>query len=388
MLSYASPRLAPALRATLSPAAAPAWQSIAPAWQELENAAGADPWMSHAWCCAWWQYLGRARNLRLLYAARGTRWAACLPLLVEPQPGLRCLTGMGGGSQTRPLLLRPGSGATEMAALASALVHERDWDLVRLDSLPYAQAEMLARSFRDAGLRVAGGDVVRQRYLPLSGDWPEIAALGNRATVARLPRRERALRALGTLTCDVISAPAEAQLVFEDCLKVEASGWKGRQGTAILCSPERTRFYRALIPLLAEQRRLRLLRLTCGGALIAFYLTAANGAALAGLKLGFDEAWKKHSPGALMVLFTLRHAHQAGFREFNFLGGDDAFKADWTPCYRELTSLRIFNRTLRGRAVFVVNRLRHALHGSHYGSLRRIGHSAGSSPEVSSPGVL
>ncbi len=356
----ASPQPAPALQFTFSPAAAPQWGALAAAWQELEKAASADPWMSHAWCAAWWQCLGQARSLRLLYAARGEHWAACLPLLVERQAGLRCLRGLGGDSQTRPLLVRPGAGPTELPPLGHALAADRDWDLLRLDSLPYAQAEALARSFHDAGLRVNMGAVLRQRYLPLSGDWPEIAALGNRATVTRLPRRERALRALGTLHCGVVSASAEAPAAFEECLKVEASGWKGRQGTAILCSPERTRFYRILVPLLAEQRRLHLLRLTCGGTLIAFYLTVANGMSLAGLTLGFDEAWKKHSPGALIVLFALRHAHQFGFREFNFLGGDDAFKADWTPCFRELTSLRVFNRTLRGRAAYALRRLRQA----------------------------
>lgn len=312
-----------------------------------------EPWLSDLWLNTWWEHFGRAGR-RCTFDL--PPWGEPLPLLCERRYGLRRLRALGGASQRLALRCPAADLGHAVPALAAALARRRDWDWLELDRLLLPQARTLAQALAGAGLRADCAAAVWQRFIPLDRPWARIAACWQPSMVRQLAAKERALRRLGSLELETVTAPVPAAARFEECLRLEAAGWKGREGTAMLSVPAKAAFYRALVPRLAAAGCLRLNLLLLNQRLLAFACNTLQDGVEAGIKTGYDEspAWRRLSPGNILKLLVLTRAHAEGLVEYDLLGGEDAYKADWTPHFRELARLRAFNLTGRARAAVLV----------------------------------
>ena len=56
----------------------------------------------------------------------------------------------------------------------------------------------------------------------------------------------------------------------------------------------------------------------------------------AGVKLAYDEAWKRYSPGSILISYLMQYVIEVDkVEEIDFLTGNDAYKADWMTERRE-----------------------------------------------------
>jgi CelD/BcsL family acetyltransferase involved in cellulose biosynthesis len=307
-----------------------------------------DVWMSDLWLDTWWEHLGCGQRFVLSVPP----WGEPLPLLDERRHGFRRLRRLGAISQRCSLRCAPGEEGQAVRAMAGALAARRDWEWLEVEGIVRAQGRALAKALRGAGMWAACGGAARQRYVPLDRPWGQIEADCKPRLMAEISRRERALRKLGRLELEIESAPECAARRWEECLRLEAAGWKGRAGTAMLSVPAKAGFYCALVARLAAAGMLRLGLLTLNGRVLAFNLCVGSGGGLASIKIAYDESpdWRKYGLGQMLQLLLLKWAQGQGMRELDLMGGDDATKAAWTPHFRELTRLRAANRTWRGRA--------------------------------------
>ena len=85
-------------------------------------------------------------------------------------------------------------------------------------------------------------------------------------------------------------------------------------------------------------------------ALIAFSFCLRHHRVLGGVKIAYHDGWRRYAPGSVLTYRLLQRLQQQGAAELDFSGGDDPYKAEWTPYARTLADLRAFNRTARGRA--------------------------------------
>lgn len=93
--------------------------------------------------------------------------------------------------------------------------------------------------------------------------------------------------------------------LLDAMLVVEQSGWKGRDGTAILDSAADTRFYTDLARAAAGAGALRIASLWDGERLAAFEYGVLGGDRLFLLKVGYDEAYADHAPGHLLAAWHI-----------------------------------------------------------------------------------
>ena len=59
---------------------------------------------------------------------------------------------------------------------------------------------------------------------------------------------------------------------------------------------------------------------------------------------GFDPELADEQPGWLSLAASLKRAIEEGYRSFDFLRGDEAYKASWKAQPRQLTRFRIAGR--------------------------------------------
>jgi CelD/BcsL family acetyltransferase involved in cellulose biosynthesis len=153
---------------------------------------------------------------------------------------------------------------------------------------------------------VAHRGFVRRRPEPAYVD--EWVSKRNRKALAR--RRRDLRRRLDAELCTVDRAAADLEDAVERFLRLEASGWKGRSGTALLCRPGHDRFFREMSRGFADQDRLMFLSLQAGSQVLAQSTALLAGRGLFGLKRAYDEAFGRWSPGTLLDLEVLTWFHR------------------------------------------------------------------------------
>jgi hypothetical protein len=116
----------------------------------------------------------------------------------------------------------------------------------------------------------------------------------------KLRQHRRRLGEKGRLETAVIRMATDVRRAFEAFLKLEADGWKGRRGTAILCCPDDAAFARGLVAALARTGDASIHVLQLDGRPVSMQVVLRAGAAAYTWKTAYDEALSVFSPGMLL----------------------------------------------------------------------------------------
>lgn len=124
-----------------------------------------------------------------------------------------------------------------------------------------------------------------------------------------LRRLQKRLADLGTVTHRQLADLAELPGWCDDFLALEASGWKGREGTALRCDPADAAFFRAACDAAMGRGQLHMLRIDLDGRAIAMLVNFRHGPGAFSFKIAIDEDMGRFSPGVLVEIANL-HAVQ------------------------------------------------------------------------------
>ena len=203
---------------------------------------------------------------------------------------------------------------------------DRIWTAVRSELRRVGPAQLLVMRLHAADGPVSaalgradaqGGFGVRQTSVTVRGfvrrrpAQTYAAEWMTRKHLANLARRRRQLsQRLATSIDATDRAAAGLGQAIEEFLGLEASGWKGRAGTALLCRPGHDRFFREVCQGFAEEGRLMFLGLQAGPEVLAFSTALLAGRGLFGFKKAYDETFARWSPGTLLDLEVLAWFHE------------------------------------------------------------------------------
>jgi Acetyltransferase (GNAT) domain len=186
-------------------------------------------------------------------------------------------------------------------------------------------------------------------WIPLDEGWREPEQRFPSDRRSDLRRARRRADQLGEVTMDVIS-PRKEDLppLLDELYRVEATGWKGREGTALAADVPRRLFFTTFAEAAVDAGFLRLAFLRIGGCAAAVQLAAECGRRFWLLKVGYDEKFKRASPGSLLMLETIRHAAVAGLESYELLGTSEPWTRVWTEHERACLALRTYPIRPRG----------------------------------------
>ncbi len=125
-----------------------------------------------------------------------------------------------------------------------------------------------------------------------------------------LARDARRLSTHGDLTLVSARRPDDVRDLMEVFLALEAAGWKGRRGTAILMQTRDCAYIRTLTRTLSQNGQVAVHVLQAGSGVIAAGLVLASGGRRWFLKIAHDEAFAACSPGALLSDAVGRMLHE------------------------------------------------------------------------------
>lgn len=305
------------------------FESLREEWDRLARAE-ANPFARHGWYAAWWDAFAAGRALNICTVWRGRELAAVFPLC-------RARGRLESMSNTHSPIFAPFAvDDTALDAAVVAATGRREAELWGLPEDGVAYRKLVSRS----PITLPGP----RRISPLvsTGGDPSAYRARMKARWRELERRRRKLLREHAVEVLPIVVPADLDEELERGLRLEASGWKGRRGTAILSTEGTRRFYRSMARAFHDTGELRLSGLRVDGRLVAFDLALVHARRYWLLKTGFDEAFRSLGPGLALRLWVIERCFETGLDGHEFLGGNQEWKQLFATGVRHERALHVY----------------------------------------------
>jgi CelD/BcsL family acetyltransferase involved in cellulose biosynthesis len=181
--------------------------------------------------------------------------------------------------------------------------------------LPFLRLTGLSEDMSKGLCRV---DTDRFRYSPLREDRAILhSSLGGEdyinQTIRKKKRKEynrlqNRLSEMGDITYEEYNSGDDFAPWLEEFLTLEHQGWKGKAGTSLLSNQDHQEYFRAACASAAKSNSLFMGRLCLDGKTIASVIGFVENNILYTIKICFDEAYSRFSPGVMLELALTKSA--------------------------------------------------------------------------------
>ena len=327
---------------------------LADAWNRLASDV---PFQTWDWLEAWWRtygncadQCGRASELATIAVRDDAgRLIGLAPWYFENSSWhgrvLRFLGTHGVCSDYLGILAEPGREADVAAALATWLTEQArgQWDLIELDSVDPENMVVchLAAQMKSRGslINLRPGPICWQ--IPLPTDWETYLAGLSQSHRKQVRRRERRLFETGRAVLRSVNCEDDRLAAFAILVDLHQRRQISLGNHGSFASGSFRAFHQEVTRRFLQRGRLRLHWLELDGRPVAAEYGLAGTRAVYSYQGGFDPAASDESPGHVVTQATLKLAIEQGFSAFDFLRGDEPYKAHWRAIARPSVRLRI-----------------------------------------------
>jgi CelD/BcsL family acetyltransferase involved in cellulose biosynthesis len=330
---------------------------LAPCALDWDRLAADNPFRSWAWASTWWRHYGAGRTLgRKCLCVLGVkdeagRLVGIAPWYVQWSPVWgRVLRFIGSGevcSEYLGVLAEAGQEEPVAAALADWLAEagaqEDRWDLAELTSV---DAEDLATGFLIEALRSRELAVHCRRgpscwRIELPGTWQEYLATLSRSRRKKIHRAENQWIKTGRAELYVVDCPADLARAQEILIDLHRRRRESLGQEQCFISARCIAFHREVMSPLLDRGRLKLYWIAIDGEPVAAEYIFSGGGVLYGYQAGMAPESVQLSPGHFGKMIGIRGAIAEGYRAFDFLRGDEPYKAHWRAAARAIVEFRV-----------------------------------------------
>jgi CelD/BcsL family acetyltransferase involved in cellulose biosynthesis len=331
----------------------------------LERSPAASPFASWAWHRAWAHSAppeDLAASHAVLVQGAGGTVEALLPVAVRrvtfrrrEVTALTWAIGELGCPDHLDVLASPEADLAAVVPTLKAL----PWDVVFLNNLAAdaPNARQLAAALARHGCAVRHETRWTSPYLELPGSWDEYQASLSSGRRQTLRRTERLLRRDHA----VVVTDYGTDRLEEGWRHLVALHEQRWAGAGTFSDPQVDHLHRCFTRELARRQQLWLSTLDVDGEPAAAWYGFADRDTVYFYQSGRDPRWAHQSVGVVLMALMIRRAIERGFRRFDFLRGEEAYKAQWTGSQRDTVGLVAFRPTWRGqwlRGLDLAGRLR------------------------------
>jgi CelD/BcsL family acetyltransferase involved in cellulose biosynthesis len=237
-----------------------------------------------------------------------------------------------------------------------ALEDDTSWNVIEAHNVPEGGGfEALMRHADRNGYLVARWPTLLSPYLnvPIGAkDGLQNCPARYKKDRKRLESRFRKFQEEGAVSFEVRNDFDES--FFQEFLRLEGAGWKGKAGGSIDRDPTIIEFYREALGRAASKGHLRMCALTLNGRRVAMELALVTDNKCYSPKIAYDEGLSKFGPGQLMVRRIIQDLADQGIEKYDLLGPRARHKALWAGDVRPHAHCFIFRPTLAGTAHYLL----------------------------------
>jgi len=325
------------------------------AWNLL---AGGVPFRGFEWLDSWWRSygVGPGKELFALAAFDPVDQLIGLAPWYIQQHGAsrRVIRFLGSGevcSDYLTVLCRQGCEENVTLALADWLCgaaqyssDERPrWDLLELGGIDEGDPTVT----RLVEHLVSRGSLVHRRSrsscwrVKLPGDWKEYLATLSKSHRKQIRRLERNYFRTARAQLHVVERPDELRQGLDVLVRLHQRRRESLGDRGCFSSARFAAFHEETARRLLELGSLRLVWLSVDGRTVAAEYQVLGESVVYAYQSGIEPTALEHEPGRLITVATLRHAIAEGRRAFDFLRGDESYKAHWRAQPRPTQDIRV-----------------------------------------------
>jgi CelD/BcsL family acetyltransferase involved in cellulose biosynthesis len=301
------------------------------------------PFDLHCWYSAWWSAFGDSHQLSVCTVRRGEELAGVLPLFRAGRD-LRALADVHSPS-FRPL-------ARDGEAMSALIAAAMDGGAARLELVGIPCGDACVAQLESGARRAARIPLIEpgevSPFIDTEGEFDAWRKQTKPRWGTAIERLRRKMGRDHEAEFAIVEAPSDLEAELADGFGVEASGWKGRAGTAIVSAPETETFYEGIAHAFHERGELRLSRISLDGATAAFDFCILQRARLYLLKTGYDERFRSLAPGLVMRLSVIERCFELGLASHELLGDEMAWKRKFATGTRPHLSMRAYRQRPAG----------------------------------------
>jgi CelD/BcsL family acetyltransferase involved in cellulose biosynthesis len=319
------------------------FEQLGPDWERMLPA-DARPFDTHTWYRSWYRAFGAEGEMRICLAWEGERLVAAMPLMERRRRWLSAMANV-----HSPVYRPVGRDADAVRAVVEAVL-ARGAGKVSMSSLPSDDRSLpiMAELAQRSGRRHVLGSERVSPIVELDGAFADWRARSKPSWGAPLERFRRKMARDHDASLVTVEAPTDLDYELARGFAVEASGWKGASGTAIISDPQTETFYREVARGFAERDELRLSRVVLDGHWAAFDLCLLHGERLYLLKTGYDERFRRLAPGLVMRLSIIERCFELGLHAHELLGDDTEWKRKFATTERRHSVFHAYEPGLLG----------------------------------------
>ncbi|MFL6277362.1 MAG: GNAT family N-acetyltransferase [Blastocatellia bacterium] len=342
----------------------------------LDESAQCVYFLRAGWNQVWWQTFRPQGAQLFIITARDLngRLAGLAPLYLRERrtagiPHVRELGFIGTGvyvqtGERLDLIARQGEERQVAEAVIDLLLQSTAWDRLCLNEIP-ATSLVLPHLRTALGPSAVIQQASRSHFIRTTGDWESVLDNLSRSTRKNLLYETRRLFKTYAGQLRRVATADELEDAMDALVRLHQARWNARGEPGSFALPGFEPFLREAARLSLRDGHLRMWTFNVegetAGALIGFY----DNRVVHYFQAGFDPELSRLSVGRVMLGLCLRECVADPLvREFDFMGGANAYKDRWTPEGREtvkLTCLRAGVRALAYTGIHRVTRLSKSL---------------------------
>lgn len=189
------------------------------------------------------------------------------------------------------------------------------------------------------------------QHVRLEGDYETYSKTLSPRRRYDLRRAYRRAADLGRVSVDFAMPDAEAlHRGLDIAFEVEARSWKGTQHTNVNSNADLDAFFHQVLDGYAASNSVLVGLLSIDGAPAAAQVCLLAHRRIWILKIGYDDAFRKISPGLILMNELMRYGHDNGFLGIEFLGSAEDWLDAWRPEMRYYQLMALYPYTPRSLA--------------------------------------
>jgi CelD/BcsL family acetyltransferase involved in cellulose biosynthesis len=336
---------------------------LAPYADDWDRLAAGVPFRGWTWLSHWWRVYGpqteadalRTRLAMLCVADDTNALMGVAPWYLDSSAlHGRVLRPLGSGevcSDYLSVLCHPSAEEAVVDAMSEYLVENARsdapdalrWDRLELGSV---DAEDRAMAGLVNGLAALGCTVHRRQgvncwRLALPTDWNEYVASLGRNVRRDIRRLDRDLLQSGRATFHNVATLDQLAQAMDILVELHQRRHETLGQGGCFASPRFMAFHRGVVPELFRRGQVHFCWLEVDRKPVAAEYQLVEHDVLYAYQAGIDPASLTHQPGKLIYMAILRQAIEHGYRAFDFLRGDEPYKARFGAVPRPTVDLRI-----------------------------------------------
>lgn len=304
--------------------------------------------LTWAWLYAWWKIYKNEKKLWVITAWQEKELLGIFPLMLEDEKRkgftFRILRSLGNPqSDVGGILIKDENQEAATALIQHLVDQKKKWDMLELNYFRQDDPMLaLAKKHLHQSGMASREKSYKHFYIPLEENWEDLLSRLSRKFRKNLRRAARNAAKIGAIKLEHFSGEKINWEVFEKIININ----KYAHYPLLFNSPQEQAFHKELQQYPDAKNFLTVFVLSINGEAIAYEYGFLSQKRYEVWRAGYDTRFDQTiSVGKLLSQMATEQAFELGYKEIDFLRGDESYKLDWKPLTRHHTKNRFTRKT-------------------------------------------